>query len=73
MNAPQKISVTEVGRYRDGGTVQYVNDGGLNFWYDNRIGTKTRGAIFDRHPSDQGAQRLNVELVISPKEVSIKQ
>ena len=71
MNEPQEVLVTEVGRFRDGGTIHYRNAGGLDFFLDNRIQTKTKGAVYDRHPSAEGAQRLNVKLIPIPKEISI--
>lgn len=67
----REILVTEFGRIRDGGTVTYVSELGLKFFVDNRIGTKTKGAVYDRYPGDEGAKILDVKLIPVPKELSI--
>jgi hypothetical protein len=73
MQAPQEILVTEVGRFRDGGTTHYRTRLGIDLYEDNRIGSKTKGAIYDRYPNDKDAKLVNVKLIVIPKEISIKQ
>lgn len=51
-------------RYKDGGTDVYVDKKGKKYYKDGRIGTKTKGKIFDRYPKDKGAKILDVELEV---------
>lgn len=52
---PIIIDVIEVERYRDGGTVKYIDAKNVNYFIDWRIGSSSRGLIFDRYPSLDGS------------------
>ena len=58
------IKVKEVSRYRDGGTTVFKSTKGKLYYRDSRIMTETKGKIYDRYPSDNGAKLLDVELEI---------
>lgn len=60
-----KIKVKEVARYRDGGSIDYVDQQGNIYCKDGRIShDATKGLIFDKWPGDPTAKQLNVELEI---------
>ena len=60
----RKVKVIEVEKFRDGGTTKYEDKAGEAYFVDNRLKTKTKGAIFDKYPSEAGACKLTVELEI---------
>ncbi len=49
--------------YKDGGTIEYKGWDGKNYFVDHRIGSTTKGLIYDRYPDDSAARLLNVKLV----------
>ena len=74
-----KIVIQKNGVYRDGGTTVYIEpsvkqslktiddaDKCQKYYLDNRIGSTTKGELYDRYPSDEGAVILdknNFELI----------
>mgnify|MGYP001798343361 CR=1 FL=1 len=59
------IKVKEVQRFKDGGTIEYIDEKGIHYFRDNRLGTSTINAIFDRYPSLDGSGILeNYQLII---------
>jgi len=58
------IKVKEVTKYMDGGTTKYIDEKGNEYFKDNRLGTKTKGKIFDKYPKEEDAKILDVELEI---------
>ena len=44
--------IFKVDSYRDGGTLELTFADGLKMFIDNRIGTKTSGYTYPKHPSD---------------------
>lgn len=54
----------EVTMYREGGTTKYIDEKGNEYFKDNRLGTKTKGKIFDKYPKEEDAKILDVELEI---------
>lgn len=59
----RQITVVFIDRYRDGGTTIWADANGNRYWIDKRIKTKTLGAVYDRHPNEEGAQKLEVKLL----------
>lgn len=57
------IIVTRRGVYKDGGTEEYRDKQNNSYFKDGRIGSKTRGKIFDKYPNDAGSKILDVILV----------
>jgi hypothetical protein len=43
------------GGYKDGGTQEYMGWDGKHYFVDHRIGSNTKGAIYDRYPGNKGA------------------
>ena len=72
MSEKTKIFVQLRNRFRDGGTTVYEDKMGLSYFKDHRINSQTKGAIFDRYPSDDGAKCLDVELVVLPEKLELK-
>jgi hypothetical protein len=62
----KEILVKEKMRARDGGTTVYSDKDGNNYWKDWRIDSTTKGTIYDRYPSEDGAQVLDVKLIEVP-------
>lgn len=61
------IHVKERGRFKDGGTIHYVDKNGKSYYKDGRIKSRragTAGKIFDRHPNLVDAKELHVNLII---------
>jgi len=58
----KEIFVKKVSTARDGGTTIYVDKDGKRYWKDWRIGSQSKGSVFDRYPSDDGAKILNFEV-----------
>lgn len=44
-----------VGKFRDGGTTKVLATDGKHYWVDHRIGSKTKGQVYDRYPGEEGA------------------
>lgn len=61
-----KITLVVRDTYRDGGTRECMGSDGLNYCIDGRIKTDTPGAIYDRYPSDPGANKLPSEKFLIP-------
>ena len=68
------IELIEIARYRDGGTIEYVSvadkaniktmedaQNCQKYCIDNRIHSTTKGELYDRYPSKEGAKILNKE------------
>lgn len=49
--------------YMDGGTQVIKNKQGKKYYIDGRIGSKTKGKVYDRYPGDKGAKIVNIKLV----------
>lgn len=60
----RKVKVKKVSVYRDGGTIHYVDAAGESYFEDHRIGTQTKGQIFDKHPSNAEAIGITVDLEV---------
>ena len=58
------IDVKEISMYKDGGTTVYKSTKGKLYYKDGRLRTETKGKIYDRYPSDEGAKLLDVKLEI---------
>jgi hypothetical protein len=54
-----KIKLTECGVARDGGTIAYKGSDGNSYYEDHRIGTLTKGVLYDRYPKENDARALN--------------
>lgn len=52
------LKVTKIDRYRDGGTKKVMFESHDAIFIDNRIRSKTKGSLYDRHPNDAGARKL---------------
>jgi hypothetical protein len=61
------VLVEEKDRFRDGGTIIYEDVNGTKYFKDGRIGSITKGKIFDRYPNEPTAKELNVQLEIIGK------
>jgi len=66
------IDIIEISRYRDGGTSVWVSVKDKyeslassivlickKYYIDNRISSTTKGELYDRYPSDEGAKILD--------------
>jgi hypothetical protein len=49
--------------YKDGGTEEYKGWDGKHYFVDYRIGSVTKGHVFDRYPDDKKAIMLDAKLV----------
>jgi hypothetical protein len=58
------VKVKKQSIYRDGGTTTYIDKDGKRYFEDNRIGTSTKGDIYDRYPSDPESKKIDIQLVI---------
>lgn len=56
------ILVKKCGKYKDGGTEYFCDKSGKKYFIDGRIGSSTKGKVFDRYPSEKGAKILNLVL-----------
>lgn len=63
----QKVLVWKISTYRDGGTQHFIdnNDPSKEYYKDGRIGSNTRGKIFDHYPGQEVSKELDVELVVT--------
>jgi hypothetical protein len=61
----ETIDCEYIDYYRDGGT-KIVEDikTGTRYFIDKRIGSKTRGKVFDRYPSHEGAKQVDIKINI---------
>lgn len=53
-----EILVKHHGTYKDGGTECYIDENGGVYYIDNRINSTTKGKIYNKYPSDNGARIL---------------
>lgn len=58
-----KVKVSLVNTFRDGGTQQYKGEDGKDYYLDGRISSTTVGEVYDRYPGDAGAVKLDVMLI----------
>ena len=58
------VQVVYTGTYKDGGTSSYREKQKpyTKYFIDGRIGSITKGKVFDRYPGDERARILNVKL-----------
>ena len=62
-----KIIVRVIDSYLDGGTLWVRDDKTReDYFIDRRFGSPTYGEVFDKYPSDSGAEMLNIKLVLPP-------
>lgn len=59
-NRDNQITLREISHYKDGGTVEYRGSDGKHYFKDSRIGSKTKGCMFDRYPGDKGAKTVDL-------------
>ena len=53
------LELIQISVYRDGGTIQCVDKATDKLYYiDGRIGSHTRGQLFDHYPANPTAQNL---------------
>lgn len=64
MESIKKIKGKHVSTFKDGGTKRVLGEDNNEYYIDNRINSKTKGKIYDRHPSLLGAKQLNLEIEI---------
>lgn len=62
---PKEIHARITGHIRDGGTIHCEGKDGKSYFIDHRISSKTKGKVYDRYPSDGGAQILDVVLLLA--------
>jgi hypothetical protein len=58
------VKAGKVDTARDGGTLKYEGWDNRAYFEDHRIGSKTKGAIYDRYPGDKGAILLTDARII---------
>jgi hypothetical protein len=59
-----QIKAKVVDHARDGGTKVCLGEDGKTYFIDRRIFTKTKGKVYDKYPSEEGAQMLNIALIL---------
>lgn len=70
-----KITLQLIGIYKDGGTKFYIEEGSIKnlkiiievkdlkkYYIDGRFKSPTKGELFDRYPSEEGAVLLDKSL-----------
>lgn len=57
------ITIISIGRYRDGGTISIKTDIG-EFCIDNRIGSETKGVMFNGYPDKSEPTDIDTEIKI---------
>lgn len=67
-----KTKITETGRCRDGGTILAVDETGKSYFVDGRIGSETKGRVFDKYPSEEDAMLVEGYFILL-KEIHIDQ
>lgn len=67
-----KTKITQTGLYRDGGTICAVDRDGKAYYVDNRIGSETKGRVFDKYPGEDDAILVEGYFILL-KEIHIDQ
>ena len=64
VSGKRKIKVKEIARAKDGGTQSVIDRKGNKYFIDNRLGSETKGSIYDKYPGEEGAIMLDVILEV---------
>lgn len=67
-----KTRITETGRCRDGGTILAVDETGKSYYVDGRIGSETKGLVFNKYPGEDDAMLVEGYFILL-KEIHINQ
>lgn len=67
-----KTKITQTGLYRDGGTIHAVDETGKSYFVDGRIGSETKGRVFNEYPGEDGALLVEGYFILL-KEIHIDQ
>ena len=55
----ERTELTLYSIYRDGGTTEWIDQNNCKYYLDGRINSPTKGQLFDRHPRDISAIKLD--------------
>lgn len=61
----ESIYLQEIAIASDGGTKVAAGSDGNIYYIDHRIGTKTPGLVYDKYPSDKGANIIDGDFVLT--------
>lgn len=70
----EEILVVKLGKvrtYKDGGTKEWLGDDNQTYFEDYRIASRTKGAFYNKYPSNFDAKLITDVKLIKPDEKSI--